>query len=169
MLHLLDASVLITAQNSYYPIDVVPEFWAWLANRAEAGLVKIPKEIYDEIKDGGTDKQKDLLYEWIQQAAIKAALVLKEEVNPTLVQKVIAEGYASDLDDVEIEKLGRDPFLIAYGLAAAGRSVVTAEVSQPNKKRANRKIPDICDGFGLSRSDIFVMLKQLKFSTNWDK
>lgn len=169
MLYLLDASVLITAQNSYYAIDAVPEFWGWLANRAEAGHIKIPKEIYDEIKDGGTDKQKDLLYEWIQKPAIKAALILKEEVDPGLVQKVIATGYAADLDDVEIEKLGRDPFLVAYGLAAADRSVVTAEVSEPKKQRANRKIPDVCDGFGLPQSDIFFMLKQLKFATNWDK
>lgn len=168
-MRLLDASVLITAQNSYYPIDVVPEFWAWLANRAEAGLIKIPKEIYDEIKDGGTDKEKDLLYEWIQQPAIKAVLVLKEEVDPVLVQKVIAEGYADDLDDVEIEKLGRDPFLVAYGLAGQGRTVVTAEVSQASKKRANRKVPDVCDGFGLTRCDIFKMIKELKFATNWDK
>jgi hypothetical protein len=29
MLYLLYANVLITASNSYYPIDQVPEFWAW--------------------------------------------------------------------------------------------------------------------------------------------
>ena len=27
MLYLLDANVLITAHNLYYPIDAVPEFW----------------------------------------------------------------------------------------------------------------------------------------------
>lgn len=170
MLRLLDANILITAHNSYYAIDAVPEFWAWLANRAEAGHIKMPKEIYDEIKDGGTDKEKDLLYEWIQQPAIKAALVLKEEVDPALVQKVIAEGYADDLDDVEIEKLGRDPFLIAYGLAAPNRAVVSAEVSQSSKQRANRKVPDVCTGFGVPCGDIFKMIiKDLKFTTNWDK
>jgi Domain of unknown function (DUF4411) len=31
MLYLLDANVLITARNRYYPIDTVPEFWSWLA------------------------------------------------------------------------------------------------------------------------------------------
>ena len=30
MLYLLDANVLITANNLYYPIDSVPEYWEWL-------------------------------------------------------------------------------------------------------------------------------------------
>ena len=34
MLFLLDASVLITANNTYYPIERVPEFWEWLAHQA---------------------------------------------------------------------------------------------------------------------------------------
>ncbi len=31
MLYLIDASMLITASNSYYPLDSVPEFWELLA------------------------------------------------------------------------------------------------------------------------------------------
>ena len=27
---LLDANILIVANNTYYPIDAVPEFWDWL-------------------------------------------------------------------------------------------------------------------------------------------
>ncbi len=34
MLYLFDANVLITASNTYYPIDQVPEYWAWLITRA---------------------------------------------------------------------------------------------------------------------------------------
>jgi len=30
MLYVLDSGVLITANNLYYPVDRVPEFWAWL-------------------------------------------------------------------------------------------------------------------------------------------
>ena len=37
MLHLLDANVLITAHNQYYPIDQVPEFWGWLQHQAASG------------------------------------------------------------------------------------------------------------------------------------
>src|SRR5262245_5014861 len=43
---LLDANVLITAHNSYYPIDTVPEFWTWLVHKGRAGDLKIPLENY---------------------------------------------------------------------------------------------------------------------------
>ena len=52
MLYLLDANVLIDANRDYYPIERVPEFWAWLAHTAENDLVKIPLEVHEEIKVG---------------------------------------------------------------------------------------------------------------------
>jgi len=52
VLYLLDASVLITASNSYYSIDRVPEFWDWLSHVGSQDKVKIPLEIFEEIKDG---------------------------------------------------------------------------------------------------------------------
>jgi hypothetical protein len=54
MLYLLDANVLITASNLYYPVDAVPEFWAWLAHNGAAGNVKMPLETFEEVKDGAT-------------------------------------------------------------------------------------------------------------------
>ena len=168
MLYLIDANVLMTAHNSYYAIDAVPEFWTWIAHHGSAGRIKIPREIFDEVKDGGTDKESDMLYEWIQDANNKACVLLKEKVDADLVRTVIEEGYASDLNDVEVEKIGRDPFLIAYALASpADRIVVTTEVSQPKKQRANRKIPDVCKQFGVDCIDTFQLSKALKFSTNW--
>ena len=85
MLYLLDANILITAHNQYYPLDTVPEFWAWLRHVAVEGKLKIPLECYEEIKDGGTDESKDLLFAWINEAENKAAVVLAEEVDPALV------------------------------------------------------------------------------------
>lgn len=62
MIYLLDASVLITANRQYYAIDRVPEFWGWLVYMGEMGNVKIPKEIYEEFKDG-----KDALSIWARE------------------------------------------------------------------------------------------------------
>jgi hypothetical protein len=115
MLYLLDANVLITASSQYYPIDQVPEFWDWLQHQAAAGYVKIPLEIMEEIKEGR--KEGDLLIDWITQDTVHDALLLDESVDATLVQRVVRDGYAPDLADDEIEKIGRDPFLIAYALA----------------------------------------------------
>jgi hypothetical protein len=110
MLYLLDANVLITAHNLYYPVDGVPEFWAWLAHKGDVGELKIPLELYEEVKDGSTDEEKDFLYAWIKEEEVKAAILLEEEVDPELVARVINEGYAPDLTDDEVLQIGRDLF-----------------------------------------------------------
>jgi len=168
MLYVLDSNVLMTAHSLYYGIEAVPEFWSWLAHQGEAGHVKMPLENYEEVKDGSTDVERDLLYAWITDEANKAAILLDESVDPALVDRVVREGYAPDLTDDELEQIGRDPFLIAYALAsAADRCVVTTEVSKPGKRRQNRRIPDVCATIGVSCCDTFAMLRLLKFSTKW--
>ena len=169
MLYLLDASTLITANNTYYAIDTVPEFWEWLQHQCEQGRAKMPLEIFEEVKDGpkGT---KDLLFGWIQAAQVKKALVLSESVEVALLQSVISAGYAPDLTDTETEQLGRDPFLIAYALVdPKNRMVVTSEVSKPSKTRQNRRMPDVCDTMGVKWCNPFDFNKALKFSTQWKR
>jgi hypothetical protein len=168
MLYLLDANVLITAHNLYYPVDTVPEFWAWLAHHGGAGNLKMPLETYEEVKDGGTDAARDLLYAWVQDSSNKSAVLLDEEVDQDLVRRVLEEGYAPDLTDDEVEQIGRDPFLIAYGLASpADRCIVTTEASSPRKRRQNRRIPDVCTSLGVQCCDTFGMARALRFSTKW--
>jgi len=167
MLYLLDANVLITANSSYYPIDQVPEFWSWVHHQATSNRVKIPREIMEEIKAGRKDD--DLLLDWISNAEIETALLLDEVVDATLVQHVVINGYAPDLLDDEVEKIGRDPFLIAYALAdTANRTVVTTEVSRPSTQRANRKVPDVCQTIGVASCGPFALNKALGFSTGWN-
>ena len=84
--------MLITANKFYYPIDRVPEYWEWLAYMGSQGQVKMPFEIFEEVKEGPDDAEKDLLFAWLQEKANKEALLLDETVNPSLVRKVIAEG-----------------------------------------------------------------------------
>lgn len=170
MLYLLDANVLITASNLYYPLDGVPEFWDWIAHFAEQGTIKIPLENFEEIKDGSKDEYRDLLFGWIQQKAVRNALVLDEAVDSDLVARTIDRGYAPDLTDDEILQIGRDPFLVAYGLASpADRCVVTTETSRPSAKRQNRKVPDVCNTMGVTWCDTFAMTRALGFSTKWKK
>jgi hypothetical protein len=166
MIFLLDASVLITAHNLYYPIDAVPEYWEWLAHMAKQGRVKIPFEIFEEIKDG-PDGNKDPLFAWLQQEGTKEALLLPDTVDPGLVQHVITEGYAPDLTDDQLEQMGRDPFLVAHALSAENRCVVTVETSEPKKQRQNRKIPDVCKIMGAACCNPFELNRKLGFRTNW--
>ncbi|HXM40820.1 MAG TPA: DUF4411 family protein [Bryobacteraceae bacterium] len=115
MLYLLDANVLITASNSYYPIDQVPEFWSWLQHQAVSGNVKVPLEVMEEVRAGRRDN--DPLLDWISQDDNVDTLLLEETVDAALVQQVVSIGYAADLTDDEVEKIGRDPFLVAYALS----------------------------------------------------
>ncbi len=166
MLYLLDANVLITANSQYYPIDQVPEFWSWLQHQAASDFVKIPLEVMEEIKEGRRDN--DPLIDWITRDDNHDVLVLQENVNAVLVQRVVTGGYAPDLTDDEVEKIGRDPFLIAYALADPGeRWVVTTEVSRPSAQRQNRKVPDVCRTVGVQCCGPFTLNRNLGFRTGW--
>jgi hypothetical protein len=168
MLYLLDANVLITANNTYYPIDTVPEFWEWIVHQAAAGTIKMPVETWEEIRDGSTDEEKDQLFAWATNDDVKAALVLQEEVVEAHVANCITAGYAPDLTDDELLQIGRDPFLIAHAMASpSDRCVVTTEVSAPSKTRQNRRVPDVCSTMGVQCCDTFAMLRALGFKTKW--
>jgi hypothetical protein len=163
MQYLLDANVLIDAARDYYPFEMVPEFWAWLAYQGSVGNVKVPREMYEEVCEG-----KDPLAQWLREPATITALLLDEEVEPRLVAQAVAEGYAPDLTDSEVITVGRDPFLVAYAIAAGGqRCVVTTESSRPSAKRQNRRVPDVCSGFGVSCCNTFELTRRLGFSTSW--
>ena len=165
MLYLLDANVLITANSNYYPLDQIPEFWGWVHHQASSNRIKIPREIMEEIKAG---KDDDPLLNWLCTPEVEFALLLDEVVDVSLVQHVVSTGYAPDLQDDEVEKIGRDPFLIAYALAdPANRMVVTIEVSRPSTQRANRKVPDVCNAVGALSCGPFALNKALGFRTGW--
>jgi hypothetical protein len=157
-LYLLDANVVIRAHEDYYPFDRIPQFWAWLLEQSAAGVIKMPRQIYDEVA-----QSSDLLGEWLKRAEVKAALILAEPTDAARVRRVIEHGYAPDLNDIELENIGRDPFLISAALGGADRVVVTREVSRPGKQRANRKVPDVCATFGLTVINDFGLYRELRF------
>lgn len=172
MLYLFDANVLITLNNTYYAIDVVPEYWDWVQHQAETGNIKIPIEIMNEIV-AGKDSQKakdDRLLRWIMQAEIQKALVLDENVTDAFVRKVLEEGYGPNVTDTELEVIGRDPFLVAYGMAdQLNRCIVTTEASAPSRQRQNRQLPNVCEQFGISWCPPHVGNRALGFTTGWKK
>lgn len=169
MLYLLDANVLITASDSYYQIARFPEFWDWLVRCGTQGQVKVPREIYDEvIKGKDPTGHEDPLKSWLKKH--KNDLLFAEEVDAGVVKHVLKLGYAPDLDDVEIERIGADPFLIAHALTdPTQRRVVTLEGSKPSAQRGNRKIPDVCDTLGVTSLTTFALIEELDFTTGWQR
>jgi hypothetical protein len=128
-LYLLDANVIIQAHEDYYPVDRIPQFWSWLLDMAAMNLIKMPRVIFNEVTPSVGP-----LADWIKQPHVKGAMILDEPIDRARVQHVLEHGYAPDLDDVEIEEIGKDPFLIAAALASPDRVIVTREVSKPTKK-----------------------------------
>ena len=167
VLYLLDACVLIDANRDYYPIERVPEFWEWLLEMGKLDRIKIPQEFYEEVIFPRPQKdKKDPLVEWLKTN--KDALVFDEEVAVELVARVTEQGYASDLTDEEIVKIGRDPFLVAYALVdTQKRCIVTTEHSKQTKTRSNRKLPDVCDYFNVRCINTFALIQELDFHTGW--
>ena len=164
MLFLLDANVLIDANRDYYPIERVPEFWDWLEEMGERGRIKVPQEIYEEIVHPRPSRP-DRLVEWLRTH--RSALSLDEPAVVELVGRVTEQGYANDLTDEEIEKVGRDPFLIAYALAGTQkRCVVTTERSRPSRTRANRHLPDVCEKLEVLCIPTFELIRDLDFRTD---
>jgi hypothetical protein len=159
MIYLLDANVMIRAHEDYYPIDRIPQFWVWLALQAENGVVKVPYEIYGEIS-----VSTGPLHDWITGEVTSKALILNRQIDPILLNRVLTEGYAPDLNDSEIEEIGQDPFLIGYALQKPNETtVVTKEVSAPSKQRANRKVPDVCKKFGIRCINDFEFYREVSF------
>jgi hypothetical protein len=168
VLYLLDANILITAHNQYYEIDRIPEYWEWLLHLASKDIIKIPLEIFEEITDGRPD---DKLCKWIKQPEVKSNILLNEETNIKNVQHVINFGYnknsSNPVVDAQIDSLGKDPFLIAYGLASPNdRCIVTNEVPS-NRKGFKQKIPDVCKHFDIQTCNVYDLIKKLDFSTSW--
>lgn len=158
-LHLLDANVLIRAHDDYYPIDRIPQFWDWLMEMAQRGVIKVPLPIYNEVAP-----YRGLLPEWLCQPNVREALILNEAADLQRVQQVLAHGYAPDLTDVELEEIGQDPFLIAAALGNPDRVIVSREASKPSATRARRRIPDVCGMFGVTVITDFALYRKLNFS-----
>ena len=161
MLYLLDANMLIDAARDYYPVKRVPQFWEWILAQAKAGRIKLPDEIHGEVIEGRGDD----LVDWIKLKDVKQSLVFDEEPDIELVNRVVADGYAPDLTEAELEAVGHDPFLIGYALVEPDtRCVVTTERSKPRKQRQNRKIPDVCLDLGVRSIDTFQLIRDLDFN-----
>lgn len=158
-LYLLDANVLIDADRDYYPMDRIPQFWYWLISEGKRGNIKIAIEVLEEIAEG-----RDRLATWAKDQNVIDALRLNEDADPARVDEIVRKGYAGDLSDEEVERIGKDPFIVSHAVAdASSRVVVTTEHAAPSKKRANRRLPDVCKTMGVDSCDTFELIRRLNF------
>lgn len=163
-LFLLDANVIIHAHDYYYHMERVPEFWRWLEFHAGDGSIRMPLQTIDEVQGGNKAQHAN----WARSREIRDLLVLQEDFDVDLLNRVLDEGYGPDLDEIELEKVGQDPFLVAYGLRdSRNRVIVSNEVSKPSARRKNRKVPDVCADMGVRCYNVYELLRSLDFRTDW--
>ncbi len=171
MLYLLDTSVLIDAKNKYYPIDRIPHFWGWLLLHSQAGNLKLPPQVIEEVlgRETPDDMPADDLAEWV--ALNRTALELPEELGRENLIRTYDLGYGTPLSNVPISGLisePADPFLVAYALdSPRSRRVVTMENVQfagtTLPKPANRRIPLVCRLLGVTCINTFDLIRELDF------
>ena len=130
-----------------------------------------PIEVYEEFSDTkDKDGNKDSLATWSEDEGVNTALLLDEEAEPDLVARITYGGYVANPTDDELDRIGRDPFLISYALRdIENRCIVTTENSKPSRTGANRRIPDVCGDFGIGCINNFQLIQQLNFSTDWNR
>ena len=93
--------------------------------------------------------------------------MLRETTDPARIQYVLDTGYQAQdkrFNDGELQKIGKDAFLVAYALAEDGRVVVTREVSGPAKRLGNRKLPDVCNDCNVQWTNDYEMYRLLDFN-----
>ena len=172
MLYLLDANVLITAHDDYYPIDRIPQFWEWIIYHAKQGEIQMPFEMLAEVKAGqprrDAENQDDELFRWLKTNNHEKDLLLEASADQLAVNRVFREGYELPQPSLdELNKVRKDPLLIAYALTQQRTCIVTLEAKQENAtdamKRHKRKIPFVCRKLGIRCIDTFDLIRELDF------
>lgn len=158
MVFLLDANVLIFAESKFRSINQVERYRQRIVDNANQRKIFLPIQIIFEILDGSDDLKR-----WISQRDIKNCLVFNEEVSQDCVERVLREGYGENLSEQEIRRIGMDAHLIAYAIERDDVAIVTKETSQPSRRRANRKIPDVCAMFDVCCIDDSALYRILEF------
>jgi hypothetical protein len=141
-----------------FGFDVVPQFWTFLSKQVEAGNIKAPKMVYDEILTG-----KDELAKWIRPRGKHGfnvaangtvrkhfqsiAVHVTNKYSPPQAGKFLADG---------------DPWVIAHAMENDGVAV-THETERGNLWKI--KIPIICKEFDVRCINTYEMNKELKFTT----
>lgn len=154
--YLVDANVFIEAANTYYALDRVPGFWAWMKDAAQAGSVKTIQFVLDEIE------HPEGLVDWV--SGIGADVLTVDPSEPAVqaeYQKIVNWLVAQDFGQEHVAKFldKADPWLIAVA-KVQGRTLVTQEtLAGAGTKKV--KVPNVCAAHGVEWANTFTMLDDL--------
>ena len=124
---------MVYRSEEVYPPTIFPGLRQRIENLIEAGRLRCPKAVFDEIKAG------DDCHKW---AKSQSALFVEESVA---VQQIVRDIMARHHDPAKPHKgiAGADPFVIAMAMDGGERWTVVAD-EHPGSPE-NRKIPFVCN------------------------
>jgi hypothetical protein len=150
----LDANVFIQAKNGPYRFKLVPQFWVFVSEQLERGIVKCPKMVYDELVDGTDD-----LAGWFRTRREKGLCQPSSEAVQECYAN-IANHIATKFKPHQTAEflVGADGWIIAH--AMNGDGVVVTQESE-RSYRSKIKIPTICKIFSIRCINTYDMLVAL--------
>jgi hypothetical protein len=129
----IDTSSILVWFVDTYPPTIFPGLLARMEELIDAGRLRSPKAVLDEIRPG------DDCHKWSKE---QFALFLEE---PVAVQRIVSRLMATHHDPAKPTKgiNGADPFVIAMAKHEGPHCAVVAD-EHPGS-RENRKIPFVCN------------------------
>ena len=146
MSYCIDTNILIDAGERYYPPDIVPGFWKNLDALIDAGRIKAPEMLIEEL-----DRKDDDWRQWVYDR--KDKLIVPMDMPQADAVKQVMTVYAAQSSN--ISRVTGDPFFIALALAQ-GLTVVTSE----SERKGKVKIPKICDALGVKSISLLDLMRR---------
>lgn len=145
VIYCIDTSAVIDASERYYPIDVFPGFWDRLDSLIQAGRLKAPKTLIEEL-----EAKDDAWRQWVYDRREQMIWSIDESIQAALSKVMpVYAGVVTNLDSIK-----GDPFFVAAAMAKDA-TLITSE----KPKRGNVKIPRICESLGVKWSPMLDVVR----------
>lgn len=141
----IDTSTIIDAGERYYPIDIFPAFWDRLDTLIQAGRLKAPQTLIDEL-----EAKDDAWREWVYSRKDTMIWPIDDAIQTAMTQ--VMPIYAATVTN--LNSIKGDPFFIAAAIAK-NSTLITSEKTI----RGNIKIPRICDQLGVKWSPMLDVVR----------
>lgn len=146
MSYCIDTNIFIDAGERYYPPDIVPGFWKNLDALIDAGRLKAPEMLIEEL-----ERKDDDWRQWVYDR--KDKFIVPMDMPQADAIKQVMTVYVAQSSN--INRVTGDPFFVALALAQ-GLTVVTSE----SERKGRVKIPKICDALGIKSISLLELMRR---------
>jgi len=161
----MDANSFITPHRGPYRFEVVPQYWDFLKQKAEEGVIGSPELVLDLELTSSDPAKADRLEKWAKP--LRGVLFLPADAATQRKYNEVAQYVQTNprFNQQWIAPfLGKaDSWVVAYAAALGGR-IVGFEKPEPQAKKP--KVPDIAAHFGVKCINVYDMLAELGFKVS---